>query len=279
MKLSVVLQVAELLRWDLPGKTGRKSRSDEKEGPQTAGASRERRKSKSCSGNFKENPYFIFLDAVSGEEEELADIPGVMGGLQSWLGFAGSLGGNEVTSLSSVNINQVKRPWLRHEKSNEEGMSKKAEEHMAKIAGDFCTWLRGLPGEDKTVNKLSEAHLRSLFDTGQDKSRSVLAELTDGPEAETEGSGKVGPGPGSEEAGGARGREESCLERRQYYGTWYIRPAAWSSRYSRLLHTRGGTVVLQQTGVRLGACLPGQVDMMGGQQPVSQLHSTKVRPQ
>ena len=214
---------------------------------------------------------------MSGEEEELGDSPGVLGGLQSWLGFAGSLGGNEVTSLSSFNINQVKRPWLRHEKSNEEGMSKKAEEHMAKIAGDFCTWLRGLPGEDKTINKLTESHLRSLFDTGQDKARSVLTDQT-GLETETEANTRPGPGPDCEEAEAETegGKAESCLERRQYYGTWYVRPRDWRARYTRLLTTRAGQVALHHTGVRLGACLPGQVDMMGGQQPVSQLHSTKV---
>ena len=268
-----MVQVAELLKWDLPGKPGNQSGSAEQEGPQTAGGRRERRKSKCPGRNFTENPYFIFLEAVSGEEEEMGDIPGVMGGLQSWLGFAGSLGGNEVTNLSGVNINQVKRPWLRHEKSNEEGMSKKAEEHMTKIAGDFCTWLRGLPGEDKTINKLTESHLRSLFDTGQDKARSVLTDETG---LETEANAKAGPSPDSEEAEGDEGKAESCLERRQYYGTWYIRPTDWSSRYSRLVNTRAGNISLDQTGVRLGACLPGQVDMMGGQQPVSQLHSTKV---
>ena len=158
-----MLQVADLLKWDLPGQPGNKSGTAEQEEPQTQGAGaelKERRKSKGCGKNFKENPYFIFLDAVSGEEEELGDSPGVMGGLQSWLGFAGSLGGNEVTNMSSVNINQVRRPWLRHEKSNEEGMSKKAEEHMSKIAGDFCNWLRDLPGEDRAINSLSETQLR-----------------------------------------------------------------------------------------------------------------------
>ena len=275
----LLLQVAELLKWDLPRQPGNKSGTAEQEEPQTQGAGpglRERRKSKSCGKNFQENPYFIFLDAVSGEEEDLGDSPGVMGGLQSWLGFAGSLGGNEVTNMSSVNINQVRRPWLKHEKSNEEGMSKKAEEHMTKIAGDFCTWLRGLPGEDKTINKLSEAHLRSLFDTGQDKARSVL---TEEPEQETEGNSKAGPSPDSEEAGVEGGKGESCVERRHYYGTWYVRPADWSSRYSRLINTRGGRILIDQSGVKLGACLPGQVDMMGGQQPVSQLHSTKVMTQ
>ena len=279
MTCQCFVEVAELLKWEVPGQSAAHSRSEEQEQRQTAGEDRRRRKSKSFNKNVKDSPYIIFLDAVSGEEEEEGESPGVMGGLQSWLGFAGSLGGNEVTNLSSVNINQVKRPWLRHEKSNEEGMSKKAEEHMAKIAGDFCTWLRGLPGEDKTVNKLTESHLRSLFDTGQDKSRSVLAEQSEGLQEETEAPTKVGPGPGSEEAGGGRRggkEEESCLERRRYYGAWYLRPPVWSSRYSRLLTTRGGHILLDQSGVRLGACLPGQVDMMGGQQPVSQLHSTKV---
>ena len=46
-------------------------------------------------------------------------------------------------------------------------MTKKAEEHMGKIAGDFCNWLRDLPGEDKTINNLGETQLRALFDTAQ----------------------------------------------------------------------------------------------------------------
>ena len=39
-------------------------------------------------------------------------------------------------------------------------MTKKAEEHMSKIAGDFCNWLRDLPGEDRAINSLSETQLR-----------------------------------------------------------------------------------------------------------------------
>ena len=39
-------------------------------------------------------------------------------------------------------------------------MTKKAEEHMSKIAGDFCNWLRDLPGEDRSINSLSETQLR-----------------------------------------------------------------------------------------------------------------------
>ena len=53
-------------------------------------------------------------------------------------------------------------------------MNKKAEEHMSKIAGEFCTWLRGLPGEDRSVNQVSEQHLRSLFDSGHGKSGGTI---------------------------------------------------------------------------------------------------------
>ena len=156
-------------------------------------------------------------------------------------------------------------------------MTKKAEEHMSKIAGDFCTWLRSLPGEDKTINKMTESHLRSLFDTGQDKSGETLVEQDD-LEAESETNLKTVVS--SVEAGQEveRGeREESSHQRRKMYGSWYLRPEDWRSRYGRLSTAKAGTLIMDQTGARLGACLPGQVDMMGGQQPVSQLHSTKVR--
>jgi hypothetical protein len=38
---------------------------------------------------------------------------------------------------------------------------------MNRIAGEFCAWLRDLPGEDRTVNQMGEAALRALFDTAQ----------------------------------------------------------------------------------------------------------------
>ena len=46
---------------------------------------------------------------------------------------------------------------------SEDTMTKKAEEHMSKISGDFCNWLRDLPGEDKTVNYLVFLKLLLLF--------------------------------------------------------------------------------------------------------------------
>ena len=53
-----------------------------------------------------DNPYLDFLDAVSGEQEDKSadhgSGSGLLGGLQSWLGFAGSLGGAEMTNLTSM---------------------------------------------------------------------------------------------------------------------------------------------------------------------------------
>ena len=82
---------------------------------------------------------------------------------------------------------------------------------------------------------------------------------------------------------------------RMYYGAWYVEPDTWQRRHGRQVETRGGaerednTKVRRERGgvqasrdiillsqVRLRAALPGAVDMMGFQQPVSQLQATKA---
>ena len=115
-------------------------------------------------GKAVNNPYLYFLDAVEDENDEEHYGGGVLGGLQSWLGFAGSLGGHEMTSMGTNDpANTARRPWLRKQRSGEDGVNKKAEEHMTRIAGEFCTWLRSLPGEDQSVNSMTEQHLRSVL--------------------------------------------------------------------------------------------------------------------
>ena len=54
-----------------------------------------------------------------------------------------------------------------------------------------------------------------------------------------------------------------------YYGAWYLDPKDWQKR-------QGGTQIEDKTKGKLQASLPGQVDLMGCQQPISQLHSTKA---
>ena len=85
--------------------------------------------------NKMENPYAEFLDTIGDFQDE--DGGGLMGGLKSWLGFAGSMTGTGAAVLSEP---QTGRPWTRVEKTGDDNMTKKAEEHMNKIATDFCNW-------------------------------------------------------------------------------------------------------------------------------------------
>ena len=82
-----------------------------------------------------ENPYAEFLDTIGDFQEE--DGGGLIGGLKSWLGFAGSMTGTGAAVLSEP---QTGKPWTRTEKTGDDNMTKKAEEHMSKIASDFCNW-------------------------------------------------------------------------------------------------------------------------------------------
>ena len=82
-----------------------------------------------------ENPYAEFLDTIGEFQDD--DGGGLMGGLKSWLGFAGSMTGTGAAVLSEP---QTGKPWTRAEKTGDDNMTKKAEEHMNKIATDFCNW-------------------------------------------------------------------------------------------------------------------------------------------
>ena len=247
------------------------------------------------------NPYVEFLDNI-GEHEEEEEGSGLMGGLKSWLGFAGSMTG---TGGAVVGEPQAAKPWVKGEKAGEDTMTRKAEENMSKIAGDFCNWLRDLPGEDKTVNQMGESHLRSLFDTAQSanpgttklaeglRSWAKFGSTVTGAENTKRGIvDQVQPLLSQkkfvEKLLGIKGglkrvhlepkkpREESKRDRMLYYGAWYVEPKDWQKRFQRQVETIGGTKIEDKTKGKLKAALPGQVDMMGVQQPVSQLQATKA---
>ena len=58
------------------------------------------------------NPYIVFLDNIGDSVEEEAG-SGLLGGLKSWLGFAGSMTGAGANVLSEPQNN---KPWLRGDK-------------------------------------------------------------------------------------------------------------------------------------------------------------------
>lgn len=165
--------------------------------------------------------------------------------------------------------------------------------------------LRDLPGDDKTVNQLGETQLRSLFDTAQSANPGTtkLAEglrswvkfgssVTGAEQTKRNTVEKAKPllnqkrfvekllgikgGLKSKHLEPKTPRAESCRDRRFYYGAWYVEPEQWEGRYGRQVQTSGGGNIEDKTKLKLKANLPGAVDMMGFQQPVSQLQATKA---
>ena len=47
----------------------------------------------------------------------------------------------------------------------DETLQRKVEEMVYKISSEFCSWLRNLPGNDKTVNETKEEKISALFNT------------------------------------------------------------------------------------------------------------------
>ena len=258
------------------------------------------KKAKTSSSKQINNPYADFLDTVGDFQEE--EIGGLIGGLKSWLGFAGSMTGTGSAVLSEP---QMVRPWIKGPRTGEDNMTKKAEEHLSKIAGDFCNWLRDLPGDDTTANQLGETHLKALFDTAQSANPGTtkLAQglrswvkfgstVTGADQTKRNIVEQVKPLLNQKKfvekllgiKGGLKSRHlrprvwrgESARDRRLYYGAWYVEPQGWERRYGRQVETCGGTNIQDRTKLKLKANLPGAVDMMGFQQPVSQLQATKA---
>ena len=105
------LNVANLMKWDVVSKNVRLENEDLDEDfdekrdivnplpPVKSADKREQHQAKSV----EESPYLAFLDLVSEEEVE-ADQNNLLGGLQSWLGFAGSLGGTEMATMATVGV-------------------------------------------------------------------------------------------------------------------------------------------------------------------------------
>ena len=72
------------------------------------------------------NPYLRFLNQLAEDENCV-----MMAGLQSWLGFAGSMTG---TGSSVLNKSRNKNPWVKQERpALDETLQKAAEDRMHKI--------------------------------------------------------------------------------------------------------------------------------------------------
>ena len=256
------------------------------------------------------NPYLKFLNNLVDDET-----PELISSLQSWLGFAGSMtgaGGNIITK------SKKKTPWKKEEeKKLDETMAKKAEATMHKISSEFCRWVRNLPGEDISVNEISEDTISALFDTGisANPGTSVIGEglkswakfgssVTGTEKAKKEfkppfvagqRSGKLNDkkyvdkllnGTVSLKSISKNAKSSkydlSAHQIRKCYGAWYQDPSKWNDYLNSQKENNPRSAndycndKWSVSNENLRAELPGQVNMMGGQQPVAQLHSTRA---
>ena len=248
-----------------------------------------------------QNPYLRFLNQLAEDEHS-----GMMSGLQSWLGFAGSMTG---TGSSILNKSRTKNPWVKKEiPAPDETLQKAAEDRMHKISTDFCIWMRNLPGEDKSVNETSEETISALFDTaisanpgrsaigeglkswatfgssvtGTDKSRNEQKPPFDtkirhgklkNKEYVDKLFGRSVNLKNTEVTHHAMENNLTSHQLRKDYGAWYLEPKHWNSHY-RNQRGKKGRIPETVPGEKMRAEPPGEVNMMGLQQPVSQLMST-----
>ena len=183
---------------------------------------------------------------------------------------------------------------------------------MPRISSEFCIWMRNLPGEDMSINETSEDTISALFDTGVSANPGTSA-IGEGLKSWAKfGSSVTGTDRAKKDLQSAydlttrRGKlnDKNYVEKllggsvslkntstrtkskeydlsahhsRKLYGVWYQDPKNWNDY---LNHQKEQKVSPVDTGKwstaseNLRAELPGQVNMMGGQQPVAQLHST-----
>ena len=156
--------------------------------------------------------------------------------------------------------------------------------------------MRQLPGEDIAEIPINEAQIKELFShtvqssTGTSKLaeglrswvkfgmvrtvgkvNSKMEQFNQGDEVVEQTKGLKRPSSQDQKA-----YTMANTKHRQLYGAWYLDPQVWNKRYKHQVKIQEGDQPEDTRQSTLSASLPGQVDMLGSSQPVSQLHSTKA---
>ena len=105
----------------------------------------------------RKNPYLKFLEDIQDGDDDPIQI-----GLDTWLGAIGPM-----VIPQAVSNMRNKKQWETIERTEEDLKIMNVHETMNRISGNFCSWLRKLPGDDKTVNDFPEASISKLFDISQ----------------------------------------------------------------------------------------------------------------
>ena len=105
----------------------------------------------------RKNPYLHFLAEIEEVEDD-----SVQRGLDTWLGTVGPL-----VMPQAVPGMDNKKPWMVQKRSEDDLVTMNVQETMCRISKDFCSWLKKLPGKDKTINDCHESSIRNLFDVSR----------------------------------------------------------------------------------------------------------------
>ena len=242
------------------------------------------------------NPYLTFLRQTDHLEEA-----GIMTGLESWLGFAGSSTGLAMKKSTKVN------PWEVHRKDRatlDDKLQKKTQATMKKIAGEFCSWIRNLPGDDQTVNETHDETICTMFNTavntnpgtsiigeglkawakyGSTVTKMTGTDIKDQIDVNQQSKGNLNNKDDVERLFGRsvqlrtkqswNSNKKFKIPQRLHYGAWYLHPTLWNKHYLRHKEKRNRLKTKSQFTRQVNVA-EIDVDMMGLQQPVCSLVSS-----
>ena len=188
------------------------------------------------------------------------------------------------------------RPWIITDEHTKDKHSRKTEERLDRITRRYCSWVRQLPGEQHDEVTISEEQIKHLFSHRAQSSTSSsktaeglrswarfgMAQRDQGEKAKDaraldisvhgDQHKRVQPsGPQVKQS-----KSLGSLRQRQMYGAWYLDPKDWNTHYKQRIKFHSHHIEDDQEAKTLQASLPGQVDMLGNTEPVSQLHATKA---
>jgi len=226
---------------------------------------------------FQRNPYLIFLNAIEDEDCEDEDEA------------IEPIGPSELVEFD------VRKPWLNLDKYAKDPLSRKAEERVNKITSRYCSWLRQLPGEQQDETQFNEAHMKELF-SHTVQSSTGTSKLAEGLRSwfkfgmvrktekvgrsekfrESQVEGEQAKGVKRPSSQNQKANPLGNSKQRHLYGAWYLDPQDWNKRYKHQMKLESVELAQEPIPSKLCASLPGQVNMLGASQPVSDLHSTKA---
>ena len=198
-----------------------------------------------CTSQKNMNPYKEFLDDILDNADY-----SVRMALDDWLEGLGP-----IVIPDAVAGRENRKPWKRNELI-EDIDSLNVKENMNRISKNFCTWLRKLPGEDKTINSLHEDTIKEMFNINEEdfegkelkekscsraKARSYWSkiamsiQLVDSAYKNLEPQSIIDMDAlaitETKSNDNKNSDKNSVISEQRQYGAWYLRPKMWNKFY------------------------------------------------